>query len=234
MFNNSSRSIYKFNAFPFLFHLLSHFTARHLLFGHLICVYTKWRELQDWQHRCFCVENKASRVITHWVSWEWFSCLTASPVSHLPQSPLQENTLLCTQQLRRKARRVLSSPSQPLQTTDHKARVSLSKIQFSSSHIALSANAMSHCHLLPWPAGFLVSMYPLSSLPTYQPQQWASENVHIIASLPLGHALLNKHFINSRLRKAKSYGAFRVLDHRSGPTCLSSLLWHIHQFPGLS
>lgn len=116
MFNNSSRSIYKFNAFPYLFHLLSHLTARHLLFGRLLCVYTKWRELQDWQPRCFCVENKASRVIIHWVSREWFSCLTASPVSHLPQSPLQENTLLCTQQLRRKARRVLSSPSQPLQS----------------------------------------------------------------------------------------------------------------------
>lgn len=180
MFNNSSRSIYKFNAFPYLFHLLSHFIARHLLFGHLICVYTKWRELQDRQHRCFCVENKASWVIIHWVSWEWFSCLTASPVSHLPRQLL----MFTPSHLSRKTRFSAHSSSGgshdgscPLITAPsihHKTSFSLSKIHLNSSHIAPSAKVTSHCHLLPWPAVFLVFMCPLSSLPTYQLQQWAS------------------------------------------------------------
>lgn len=102
---------------------------------------------------------------------------------------------------------VKKSPLLFITASSNKASVSSFQIHLSSSHLSPVAQPTGHCHLLPWPAVLLASMCPLSSLPTYQSQQWASENALIIAPLPLRHVLLNKPFSNSLLRKAKSYKA---------------------------
>lgn len=97
------------------------------------------------------------------------------------------------------------------------------QIHLSSSHLSPAAQPISHRHLLPWLAVPLASTCPLASLPTYQSQQWASENTLIIAPLPLRYVLLNKSFSNSLLRKAKPYKASLTI----GPNLPVQLpLWH--------
>lgn len=115
------------------------------------------------------------------------SCQCSSPVSYLPRfscvCKCRGSTLLFTQQLSWESGRIPSCPPQLLQSR----LVFPSQIHLSSSHLSLAAQPTGQSHLLPWPTVLLASMCPLSSLPTCQSQQWASENAPIIAPLPLRH-----------------------------------------------
>lgn len=140
-------------------------------------------------------------------------------LSYLPRfscvSKCRESTLLSTQQLSWESGRSPSSPSQLLQWR----LVFLSQIHLSSSHLSPAAQPTDQSHLLPWPTVLLASMCPLSSLPTCQSQQWASENTPINCTSSSQARLNKKFFSNPLLRKAKSYKASWALDHRAQPAC---------------